>query len=144
MSRTRHSFGGSSSFRGSTYIDDDSDPRSGLMNLADLMLVFACGLMVALVAHWNVDITVNQVEISDETIEIQDIKDLSEEGAGNSYIDMGRVYEDKETGKMYIIAPEDEMAAAIAMGQDTAGDGSAGATAEGEGEAEASEQAAGE
>ena len=38
----------------------------GVGNLADVMLVFACGLMVALVVAWNVDLqTVQEVELAD-------------------------------------------------------------------------------
>ena len=33
------------------FAESDVDPLGGLANLADLMLVFACGLMVSLAAH---------------------------------------------------------------------------------------------
>ena len=32
------------------------NPMDGMANLADVMLVFACGLLIALIASWNVDI----------------------------------------------------------------------------------------
>ena len=49
-----------SNFSGSTLrrsrMFEEEDPTSGLSNLADCMLVLACGLMVALVVAWNVDL----------------------------------------------------------------------------------------
>ena len=35
---------------------EDVDPMSSMSNIGDVMLVFACGLMVALVVAWNVDL----------------------------------------------------------------------------------------
>ena len=37
--------------------EDDSNPLDSLTNLFDVMLVFACGLMVALVISLNVDVS---------------------------------------------------------------------------------------
>ena len=36
---------------------DDADPMASVANIADIMLVFACGLMMALVTVWNIDFT---------------------------------------------------------------------------------------
>jgi hypothetical protein len=88
---------------------DDEDPAAGLANLADCMLVLACGLMVALVVAWNIDIrSVTQVEITDNTQEITDAETVDKEftSGGSTYVDMGHVYQDPETGKMYIIENE--------------------------------------
>ena len=84
----------------------EEDPMSGLANLADCMLVLACGLMVALVVAWNVDLTqVTEVSKTDATQEISDLDTMTDESqsGGSAYIDMGRVYQDPETGKLYMI-----------------------------------------
>ena len=39
----------------------DFNPSEGILNLADVMLVFACGLMLSLVMNWNIDINVEEV-----------------------------------------------------------------------------------
>ncbi len=91
---------------------DDSDPRVGLVNLADVMLVFACGLMLAIIANWNVDL--NSVPSSGDTPSIKEIEgDLEavEEGiavSDGSYEQLGTVYRDEETGKLYVVTPEEQ------------------------------------
>ncbi|MGL4483643.1 MAG: DUF2149 domain-containing protein, partial [Anaerovoracaceae bacterium] len=35
---------------------EEVNPMDGMASLADVMLVFACGLIVALIAAWNVDV----------------------------------------------------------------------------------------
>ena len=65
------------------------DPVESLVNLIDIMLIFACGLMVSIVMLWNLEIaTDSPVEEGDE---------------GQSYQEIGQVYEDPETGKIYIV-----------------------------------------
>ena len=84
---------------------EDVDPMASLGNISDAMLVFACGLLVALVVAYNVNISsVSQVEI-DQSQEIsQDIENLDLEGSsGNSYLERGKVYEDPRTGKLYML-----------------------------------------
>ena len=46
LGRTRDRFGG-----------EDVNPMNYLSNLSDVMLILAVGIMLALVVHWNVDIT---------------------------------------------------------------------------------------
>jgi hypothetical protein len=92
--------------------DEDVDPSSGLSNLADCMLVLACGLMVALVVAWNIDITnVTEVTAKEDAQEISDIESVTGDlnSGGSSYIDMGRVYQDPETGKLFMIEGETEV-----------------------------------
>ena len=91
--------------RSRRYIAGDEDPTSGLANLADCMLVLACGLMVALVVAWNIDITTVEITKTDQTREISDIENIDEQqnaGADN-FVDLGRVYQDPETGKLYMV-----------------------------------------
>jgi hypothetical protein len=101
----RYDFGGLGASSNPFDEDEDVDPRSGLTNLADIMLVFACGLMLALVSFWNLDVsTLNQVEVDDSTtVEIEDLENQDAAAGGSSYVDMGSVYMDEETGKMYMV-----------------------------------------
>ncbi len=83
----------------------DDDPRTGLVNLADVMLVFACGLMLALVAYWNLDLpNVTELNATDMQ-EVTDIEDVTNSlaGSGNGYMELGTVYQDPNTGKLYMI-----------------------------------------
>lgn len=66
------------------------NPMESVVNLIDIMLIFACGLMISIVSLWNIDLQA---------------ADQLNQTKGNSYQDMGRVYEDPETHKMYIIKP---------------------------------------
>lgn len=83
---------------------EDVDPMASVANLADVMLVFACGLMMALVTFWNIDVTVFS-ELENEQLEaIENPGDLPEEltEGGSSYIEKGMVYQDPSTGKYYM------------------------------------------
>ena len=44
-------------------VTEEVDAMSGLANLSDVMLVFACGLMAAVILNWNVDLSKTRVEI---------------------------------------------------------------------------------
>jgi hypothetical protein len=85
---------------------EDEDPASGLSNLADCMLVLACGLMTALVVAWNLDLqNITEVKMTDNKTEIEDIENIEGdfETGGSSYVDVGRVYQDPDTGKFYVL-----------------------------------------
>ena len=84
--------------------EDEIDPMASISNISDAMLVFACGLLIALVVAWNVDLsTVTQVEVDSEA-EIANVEMLedaiSEEGS--MFIERGMVYQDPVTGKLYL------------------------------------------
>ena len=87
----------------------DQDPMSSLTNLMDVMLVFACGLIIALIANWNVDISVP----SPESPNLKELEgDLEEVESGiaegiDRYEELGTVYLDEETGQMYVVSPEE-------------------------------------
>ena len=88
---------------------EEVDPMSSLSNVGDIMLVFACGLMVALVVAWNVDLgKFTQVEM-DQEMNQDDIEQITEQlyGEGNAFVDKGRVYQDPTTGKYYLVEDED-------------------------------------
>ena len=82
--------------------DDNSNPMDSLTNLFDVMLVFACGLMVALVISLNVDVS----RLDQAIIEYKDDgggKAAVEETDGLSMEEIGTVYRDPKTGKTYIL-----------------------------------------
>ncbi|MDR2671829.1 MAG: DUF2149 domain-containing protein [Coriobacteriales bacterium] len=88
---------------------EDVDPRIGLVNLADVMLVFACGLMLALVTFWNLDVSAMQEVIKTEDVtEVTDIEQMQEQalGAGTGYQELGVVYQDPMTGKLYMLSED--------------------------------------
>ena len=62
-------------------------PTESLINLIDVMLIFACGLMVSIVMLWNLELHENPADYEQN----------------NAYQEIGQVYEDPETGKIYII-----------------------------------------
>lgn len=89
-------------------VHEDADPRVGLVNLADVMLVFACGLMLALVVKWNIDLpNVKQLEKSDMQ-EVDNVDQIAGEITSSSkpYMELGKVYQDPTTGKLYMLTDE--------------------------------------
>ncbi len=98
---------------------EETDPRNGLVNLVDFMLVFACGLLVALVMSWNLqnvlltDMTpekrqqmlkaVSEAIQVEQGQELDGMPDVSKGQGGSGYQEMGRVYKDPKTGKLIMI-----------------------------------------
>lgn len=129
------------SFTAASFVEDEfeegeADPMSGLANLADVMLVFACGLMMALVVYWNLDLP-SLVEFDATSMqEVDQTEEITEEitSSGTAYQEMGTAYRDPATGKVYVMAPvEVEGAEAENAGE---AEGVAGETAEADVEAE--------
>ena len=92
---------------------------SSLGNIGDIMLVFACGLMVALVVAWNVDLgKFTQVQM-DQEIQQDDIEQITEQlyGEGNAFVEKGTVYQDPVTGKYYLVEDESSSSSAGGSGQ---------------------------
>jgi len=94
------------SWRRSRFDAGDEDPMGPLANLADIMLVFAVGLMVALAASQRAEQPAPQqgMDVSAGR-EVPDIPAGAGE-AGSGYESMGQVYRDPETGRMILIGPE--------------------------------------
>ena len=87
-------------------VEEDINPNAYLTNLVDCMLVLALGLMLALVVAWNAEVpNMTQVEQTSQMYEVDDIDTLTdpESLGGSGYVDMGSVYQDPKTGKMYLI-----------------------------------------
>lgn len=91
---------------------EDISPLEGAINIVDAMLVFACGLMLALVIRWDVDLSAvnGRVNITpgEEISQDADIRnDLAEtEGEGKLYERMGTVYKDPVTGELFMLTNE--------------------------------------
>lgn len=86
--------------------EEDFNPMEGLANLADVMLVFACGLLLALIINWNVDVsTAGNSQEEQSKYEIEGVDDNSTQtiDGETSLEEMGKVYKDPETGKYYIV-----------------------------------------
>lgn len=96
-----------SKLRNRSTFSDDFDPMSGLSNLSDVMLVFACGLMIAIVSFWNVDLSrVQDIIDQSELKEVTDVEQAIENGDLSETMEsMGAAYKDPETGKTYIVMP---------------------------------------
>ena len=85
--------------------EEAENPLENLTNLFDVMLVFACGLMVALIMSLNVDVS----RLDQAVIEYKDTgggKATVEESDGVSMEEVGTVYRDPKTGKTYILDEE--------------------------------------
>jgi len=70
-----------------------------LPNLADLMLVFAVGLIAAMASSGDHKTVREEMEMGQELPELP----TSADAAGNGLEAVGRVYKDPETGKLYVV-----------------------------------------
>jgi len=89
---------------------DSVNPMDGVANLADVMLVLACGLMLALVINWNIDVSNRQSSgSSSDMTEVEQVQEGDEntEIDTDKYAEVGKVYQDPETGVYYMVV-EDE------------------------------------
>lgn len=106
--RTGH-FSAFSHFEG-----ESVNPMDGLSNLADVMLVFACGLMLALITYWNVDVSgvsgsIDPVEQGQEIQEdVSGFGEQAREDGDSRFEEYGTVYRDAATGKLYMVTDDAE------------------------------------
>ena len=70
-----------------------------LSNLSDAMLVLAVGIMLALIVHWNVDISTSGGTMSDSGQSYA----ADGEGGNSAMEKLGEVYYDAATGQYYIV-----------------------------------------
>jgi len=82
--------------------DRDEDPRASLVNLVDVMLVFACGLLAALSAASQGALTAPKPVEKGQEIERPAV---GAQQAGSGYDRVGEVFRDPKTGKLVLIEP---------------------------------------
>ncbi|MFV0476676.1 MAG: DUF2149 domain-containing protein [Parahaliea sp.] len=94
---------------GETNTSSDADPLAGFANIMDVMLVFALGLLIALMAQSR-DLQAHFK--SEEIIDISQSRELAEpppsirktiENSGEGMEPLGQVYRDPETNKLILI-----------------------------------------
>lgn len=88
---------------------DDVDPMSNVANIVDAMLVLSVGLMVAIVSYWNVDMShVQEVAAQNEMTQVDDVEKVVDQSqsSGSGYTELGKVYQDPKTGKMYMLTQD--------------------------------------
>jgi|GEM_PF-185225 len=97
-----------SRFRGRGDLAEDVNPSAYIVNLADCMLVLACGFMVAMIVHWNINLPTIE-ELEKEDLEAVDPETLPEnlQGEGSYYVEAGKVYLDPNTGQLYMMVQEE-------------------------------------
>lgn len=91
-------------WRRSRFDEPDEEPLGPLSNLADIMLVFAVGLIAALVSMEQSP----ERDGGEPMVEGEEMPELpdgvGEEGSG--YESVGQVYRDPETGKLIMVGDE--------------------------------------
>lgn len=94
----------------SSFEAEEQDPLTGFANIMDVMLVFALGLMVALLSleeaeQANTVNPNNQIEITsgEELIDVPESLKNAAQADGNGMESVGQVYRDPKTGKLILI-----------------------------------------
>jgi len=89
--------------------DGDTDPLTGFANIMDVMLVFALGLLIALIAqsrelrgHFQLEDTV-KVREGRELAEPPDALRKQLESGAEGMESLGQVYRDAATGKLILV-----------------------------------------
>ena len=107
-----------SRFRGRQEMGEDINPSAYIVNLADCMLVLACGFMVAMITYWNIDVS-NVTELQSDDLEAVNPDTLPEsmQSGGSYYIEAGTVYLDPSTGQLYMVQGADAASGGDASGE---------------------------
>ena len=83
--------------------EEDVNPNSYMVNIADCMLVLLLGTLVALISYYNVDLT--KPPVTDEIIGIEMNMDQDGDGVIDAgFTPKGTVYVDESTGEYYMVA----------------------------------------
>lgn len=94
-------------WRRSAFLDTEEDPLGPLANLIDIVLVFACGLIAALVSFStdlqdHFEVQPQEITLGKELPKLPDnMQQQMQDGSG--YESVGQVYRDPETGKLILI-----------------------------------------
>lgn len=86
----------------SPFLESEGSPMESIANIVDVMLVFACGLLLALVTVWNVDIGIDRPD-GDNMYEVSDVVEESQNVSKDNLQEAGKVYRDPATGNLYFI-----------------------------------------
>lgn len=95
----------SSRYRGNAGVGEDVNPSAYIVNLADCMLVLACGFLVALISFYNIDV-MPATELTEDELEQVEPEQMPDEllaGGGSYFVEAGKVYRDPSTGVLYMI-----------------------------------------
>jgi|TARA_B110001450_G_scaffold219644_1_gene214676 hypothetical protein len=104
------------SWQSQQFIEQDSDPLAGFANIMDVMLVFALGVILALVSqsqdlqeHFKLnpelkDLTQMEISLGTELVEAPESIEESFNGQTNGMQSMGQVFKDPKTGKLILIS----------------------------------------
>ncbi|MGK9063901.1 DUF2149 domain-containing protein [Stutzerimonas chloritidismutans] len=93
-------------WRSSRFVAGDDDPLGPLANMVDVVLVFACGLIAALVAQTDLLEQLSQARqpmTVERGRELPRLPDSLEGDTGKGLESVGQVYRDPETGKLILI-----------------------------------------
>lgn len=128
----------SSRFRSRRDIGEDVNPSAYIVNLADCMLVLACGFLVALISFWQIDLVPTE-KLDQEQLKQVEPEQLPEEitADGSYYIEAGKVYQDPNTGLYYIVTPKDENGKAAISSEGSASNASGNAASSSNGSSSA-------
>ena len=100
-------------YRRNNFEEDDVNPMSGVSNLADVMLVLAVGIMLALIMNWHISVNAGNVtKIDESSMKEVDSSELTQTTRGDDeqnqhLLEKGVVYVDQDTGKMYLVEPNE-------------------------------------
>lgn len=104
---------GSGRFNQDNVGNEDINPMDGVSNLADVMLVFACGLMLALITYWNVDVSgvADSIDVTQGQEITENVEGFGTDKEGEpsdmQYEEYGIVYRDPATGKLYMVTDDE-------------------------------------
>jgi hypothetical protein len=93
----------------SRFDDAMEDPQTSLVNLVDIMLVFICGLVVALVSAQRQGQAAVSAEAHGQQVihkgrELAELPEGLRDGkAGEGMLPMGQVFKDPKTGKLILV-----------------------------------------
>ena len=86
----------------SPFLESEDSPMESIANIVDVMLVFACGLLLALVTVWNVDIGLDRPD-NNNMYEVSDVVEDSQSVSKDNLQEAGKVYRDPATGNLYFV-----------------------------------------
>ncbi|WP_217474320.1 DUF2149 domain-containing protein [Stutzerimonas stutzeri] len=93
-------------WRSSRFAAGDDDPLGPLANMVDVVLVFACGLIAALVAQTDL---LERLDAAKQPVTVERGRELprlpeTQDGSsGKGLESVGQVYRDPATGKLILI-----------------------------------------